>query len=875
MSLSAGTRLGPYEILAAVGAGGMGEVWKARDTRLDREVAIKVLPEEFFEDIEWRGRFEREAKLLAAVNHPNIAAIHSFEEVSGRYLLVQELLEGESLRGALSRGPLPVKKALDVASQVAEGLSAAHSKGIVHRDIKPENIFLTKDGHAKLLDFGLARHDVTRHDPSDTRSPTLAAVSERGVVLGTVAYMSPEQVRGDAVDRRTDIWAFGCVLYECLSGWRSFRGDTAAEKVAAILKSDPDWALLPAETPLPVRWVLRSCLQKESHLRLQDIADARIQLLQDVDESAQPAPRARPFPSRLVLSVGAAALVVGFLLALAVMKGGRVPVTRMSQNPVRSVVKLEPGTWADGARLSPPFGFDQPTRTALAISSDGHFLVYAAVRENPSERDRPQLYLRSLDTLAAKPIAGTEDGICPFLSPDDRWVGFEADGKLRKVPVGGGVPVDLCPVDEKLFGASWSRDRRIVYSPARDSGLMAVSDDGGTPVKLTTPDRARGEFSHRLPYCLPDGRGILFTIKHHAWDNQPSVAVLDLRTANWRILVADGADARYVAPGRLAFLRRGTLMLVPFDPERLAVSGRPVPAAAGIAQSLNTTNSGMDAAAGQFSISASGTLVYMAGGIFPDLENSLEWLDRNGTSTLIPGPKGPYHAPRLSPDGTKVVYSTLGMEGHIWVRDLERGTAMKLTSEGRSELAVWTPDGKRVAFDWLESGVPNLYWQPADGSAPMERLTRSEAIQWPGCWTPDGKTLVFVEHHVRTQYDIELLDVTTRRVTPFLNSRFYETAPAVSPDGRWIAYVSDESGEEEVYIQGFPSGGGRWQVSNEGGAEPLWSRDGKQIFFRQSWPSRENKAFVADVRTAGGFSVSKPHLLFAQPGFTGMASLQT
>jgi serine/threonine-protein kinase len=504
----------------------------------------------------------------------------------------------------------------------------------------------------------------------------------------------------------------------------------------------------------------------------------------------------------------------------------------------------------------------------MAISGDGRFIVYAVVKENPSEQDKPRLYLRRFDQLEAKPVAGTEGGTSPFLSPDDRWIGFWADGKLMKVSIEGGVPTPLCDVPIP-FGFSWGDDNQIVFASARGSGLLRVSADGGKPQTLTTPDRSKGEFSHRLPQYLPGGKGILFTIKHHAWDHEPCVAALEVSTRKWHVLLEDGADARYVAPGHLAFLRRGMLMAVPFDPDRIEVTGQPVPAVANVSQALNTTHSALDTAAGQFCISTSGSLVYASGGIFPDQQNSLVWLDHKGKSEQVASFKAAFWAPRLSPDGQLIAYSSLGMEGHIRVYDLNRGTATQLTSEGMSEWALWTPDGRRVAFDLVNTGVPNIYWQPADRSSPMERLTESEYFQWPGSWTPDGERLAFVEGHpdAETGEDVQLLHVRDRRLTPLLNTRFNENSPEFSPDGHWLAYSSDESGREEVYVQAFPGPGGKWQVSSEGGSAPLWARNGKQLFYRSSVQSYQDRVWVADVQTDGGFRTTKPRLLCEAPGF--------
>jgi hypothetical protein len=867
-----GTTLSHYRITEKLGAGGMGEVYRAEDTNLGRQVAIKVLPDLFSGDPERMARFEREAKLLASLNHPNIAAIYGLEQAEGKRFLVLELVEGKTLAQRIARGPLPVDETLDVCRQIAEGLEAAHEKSVIHRDLKPANVKITPEGKVKVLDFGLAKAFQGEMAAADASySPTLTDQMTRpGIILGTAAYMAPEQAKGKTVDKRADIWAFGCVLYQCLACKRAFQGDTITEIVASILKSEPDWTSLPIETPPFVRAVLRQCLQKDPGLRLRDIGDARIEMHEETVLPAVTVPAPRRIRPGLLIATGMTALVIGVLIGPAVMKYFRLGTSQVSQPVVRSHVKLKPGYWLDGLRLVPPQGFYQPTRTAMAISSDGCFMVYSSVKENPDAQDKPQLYLRRFEQLEAKPIAGTEGGISPFLSPDDRWIGFWADGKLKKVPAEGGVPASLCDVSQP-FGFSWGPDNQIVFAWRRDSGLSRVSADGGKPEMLTMPDPSKGEYGHRLPHCLPAGKGILFTIKRHAWDHEPRVAVLELGTRKWRVLLEDAADARYVTTGHLAFLQRGTLMVVPFDPDKLELTGPPIPALANVAQALNTTNSTRDTAAGQFSISASGSMAYASGGVLPDQENSLVWVNYGGNAETISLSKAPFFTPRLSPDGQRIAYSNFGMEGgHIWVDDLKRGTATKLTSEGATQEKAWTPDGRRVVFDWLNTGVPNLYWQLVDGSSPMERLTQSECMQWPGSWSPDGETLAFVQAGPDGGTDILFLQMRDRRVTPFLNSRFQETYPEFSPDGRWIGYVSDESGRQEVYVQPFPGPGGKLQISNEGGREPLWSRNGKQLFYR--WG---DQVWVVDVQIGSGFSASKPRLLFEQPGYASHSPIRT
>ncbi len=843
-----------YRVKEKIGGGGMGIVYRAGDTRLNREVAIKALPAIFSADPERLARFEREARLLATLSHPNIAAIYGLEECEGKRYIVMELAAGQTLAERIAKGPLPIEEALETCRQIAEGLEAAHEKGIVHRDLKPANVKITPEGKVKILDFGLAKafeQDTPAVDAS--KSPTLTdRITRPGLILGTAAYMAPEQAQGKTVDKRADIWAFGCVLYECLTGKRPFQGDTVTETLASILKGEPNWQALPSDSPLKARDLLRRCLQKDPRERLHDIADARIEIR---ELSARPEVQARVSrqSSFTWLSAGVAVgLFAGIMIAIGLI---RYFQPGPSAAIVTSTIKVEPGHWLDGMRRD--FEMQRPARTAMAISSDGRFVVYSAIEENPGPQAKPRLFLRYLDQSETKPISGTEGGINPFLSPDNRWVGFWAEKKLKKVPIEGGVAAELCDA-RPMYGADWDSANSIVF--ATEGGLFLVSTDGGKPEPLTKPDRKRGESGHRLPHMLPNGKAVLFSVMKGGFDPHPSLSLLRLDTREWHPLLPDAADARYVPTGHIVFLKQGVLTAVRFDQARLEIVGQPFPLVGNVMQAFSTVtpnNSG----AGQFALSDSGSLIYAAGGIMPDLQNTLVWVDQKGNEQPVTDKKFPYFAPRLSPDGRKIAYATGGREWQIWVYDINKGTNYQLTNEGWACYPVWTPDGKSLLFVWERSLMMRLFGQSCDGSSPAEKITTSEYAQFAGSYPPDGTTITVVEYHAKTGDDIAVLDTRTGRETPFLNSPSGEQHPEFSPDRRWIAYASNESGRFEVYVQDFPDRHFKIAVSSEGGLEPLWARNGKQIFYR--WA---DQVWTAGVQSEGGFAVGKPRMLFENPG---------
>ncbi len=610
----------------------MGEVYRARDTNLNRDVALKVLPELFALDPDRLARFKREAQVLATLNHPNIAAIYGLEESNGAHALVLELVDGPTLADRIAQGPISLEDALTIGRQIAEALEAAHEKGIIHRDVKPANIKIADDGAVKVLDFGLAKvwDGAPQADPSGSPRLTSTDFAER-TIMGTPAYMSPEQARCKPLDRRTDIWSFGCVLYEMLTGRAPFAGETISDTLAAILDSEPDWNALPQTAPLPVRRLLRRCLEKDRKRRLAHIADARLEI-----DDALSAPHADAAVSASTSRtrervMWASALMLVGLIGAAAMTWATRSATDPSET-TRTLLSMAPTDQSSGANpLEQRPGSARPTRTAIALSPDGKTLVFGAIWGGDQ-----QLYARRMDRLDVTPIPGTSGGSSPFFSPDGRWVGFGAAGELRKVPLAGGPAVMLCKA-AALFGASWGSDGTIVFATARNGGLLRVSAAGGTPEVLTTPQP--GEYSHRLPHILPGGHAVIFTISKGAnlWDNT-QIVVRSLSTGDQTVLIEGGADGRYVPTGHIVYARLGTLMAVPFDPVRLVLTGGATGLIDGVMQAADFNLSDMEnTLAAQFTVSDTGALIYVNGGVLPAIQRSLAWVDRKGTSQTVIG----------------------------------------------------------------------------------------------------------------------------------------------------------------------------------------------------------------------------------------------
>jgi Tol biopolymer transport system component len=816
MPLSAGTRLGPYEIVALIGAGGMGEVYRARDTRLNRDVAIKVL-RDLGNNPNRVARFTREAQTLASLNHPNIAHIHGLEESGDVRALVMELVEGEDLAQRLWRGAIPLDDAISIAKQIAEALEAAHDQGIIHRDLKPANIKLRPDGTVKVLDFGLAKltHPDASGDHVDVAAETVTTpplMTSVGVILGTAAYMSPEQAKGHEADKRCDIWAFGCVLYEMLTGSRAFDGEDRTDVLGAVVRLEPNWEALPSDVPQPVRTLLHSCLVKDRRHRVAAISTARF-VLEKAESLAPPAGAAsaarlprRSLWRRLVGPV-AAALVASAGVGAGVWLAVRPPASRVTRTNIS----------ASGPAALAISGGDRD----LAITPDGSRIAYVG---NQSK----QLFVRALDSL--EPVAvfsGAPRGL--FVSPDGQWIGFVDNvTTLKKVAVTGGPAVTLATLDGSgPRGATWGPDDTVIVATnSGATGLQRVDLASGRTTVLTRPDRSKGEADHLWPELLPGGRAVLFTIAAVTGGlDAAQVAVLDLQSGTRTILVPGASHAHYVPSGHLIYAAAGTLWAVAFDLTGLETRGTPVLA---VREVVATPTGGVDAV-----VAGDGTLAYVSGR-GPGVNRTLVWVDRQGRETPIPAPPRAYAQPRLSPDGTRVAVGAQDQEIDIWVWDLGRVTLTRVTFDPDFVFyPVWTRDGLRVIFSSQRNGARNLYWQAADGTGTVERLTDSPNQQNAVSVSPDGRRLIFTETAPKTGEDVMQMELDeSHRVAPLVQSPAIERNGVVSPDGRWLAYESNESGRFEISVRPFPDvNRGHWQVSTGGGTRPLWAPSGKELVY--------------------------------------------
>jgi serine/threonine-protein kinase len=856
MSLTAGTRLGPYEVVAPLGAGGMGEVYRARDTRLGRDVAIKILPALVAADPERKARFEREARTLASLNHPNIAGIHGVEDGQGLPALVLELVEGPTLADRIAQGPMPVDDALAAARQIADALEAAHVVGIIHRDLKPANIKLRPDGAVKVLDFGLAKAIVAARDGSaDTsgrlgadlsHSPTITGpigMTGVGVLLGTAAYMPPEQARGKPVDRRADIWAFGCVLYEMLAGKRCFDGEDTSLTLAEVIKSEPDWSALPATTPAAVRSTLKYCLQKDPRRRFHDIADVRLALegaFAPAAASATPLPTTRGWALPTVAA--AAGLIAGATAAIAVM-WRPPPAPGAAPAVTRFTVTMPSGT-----------NFRQNVAVPIALAADGRRLLL-----NVSTAGGDRVLVRSMDQMQPQPVQGLEGTVgSVFLSPDGEWIGFnDSRGFLKRMRLSGGpaatvTEIGTGPGGGGFGGATWGTGQTIVFATAANRALMTVPEGGGSAKPLTTPDESE---AHNQPHFLPDGRSLLLTVRKPGGFSEIAYLAAGAATP---VALLQGTDPRYLSTGHLLFVREAAVWAVGFDP----ASGRTVGDPSPVLEGVNITGGGI----GRFTVSANGTLAFLAGNGTGGLRTIVRG-DRDGTEEALAGlAPGNFGTIRISPDGTRLAYD-VGRPSDVWVYEFARGTTTRITTTDAVDSSpVWTVDGSRLVYSSSRDGRSELYVRNADGTGAAERVMSGDSPAPrldADAWTPGGEQLL-VTLGRGGNADIGTIGFNAdRQFREVLTSpSSVEASPAISPDGRWLAYHSNLSGTFEVYVERFPELGQRQRISTSGGSAARWSPSSRELFF-QSADGR--RIFTVPVTLGAKLGVGTAKMLFEGP----------
>jgi Tol biopolymer transport system component len=837
MALSAGTRIGPYEISSPIGAGGMGEVYRARDTRLDRQVAVKILPARFSDDPDRLARFEREARALASLNHPHIAQIYGVEEADGIRAFAMELVEGETLADRLGRGPIAVKEALEIARQIAGALDAAHERGIIHRDLKPANIKVRPDGTVKVLDFGLAKAFGSMSDSDPAQSPTVTEFSSHvGVILGTAAYMSPEQARGLAVDKRTDIWAFGAVLYELLTGGRAFPGPTVSDTIAAIISREPDWAALPGSAPPSVRRLLLRCLAKDPQRRVRDIGDVSLEIDETLASgvaSGAPIDRTpRPPAARWALAAAGVIAAIGIVVLVWALQGGRRNIVR----PVtRATVTLSGDQKLDTTNMAEP----------LALSPDGRRLVYVA-----NSTGQTQLYLRNLDAFAARPIGGTDGARYPFFSPDGEWVAFFSQGKLKRVSLQGGAPVTICEVPIVGRGGAWARDGTIVFDPG-ESGLMRVSATGGPPESLKSRDAVMDRTNLSWPHFLPDSRVVLATA---GIGSNSRIVALSLDSGEWRD-IGQGFQPHYVPPGYLIFhaagVREGEIHVVPFDATTLTAGLGSVSVLGGVFRSENGGGA-------YFAVSRTGSLIFAPGGH----ARTLVRVERSGRRTPLTDDRRGFRFPAISPDGRGIAVTVDPRPSQIWVYDLVRKSGIPLATTDHNLWGRWTPDGRQVVY----TSGGEMYVRAADASTGARRLLARTGAQYAGAWLQDARSLIFADDAgPPNRSDIWLLPAGSEP-RALIATAAHEVSPALSPDRQWLAYTSDETGRQEVHVRPFPGlDRGKWVVSTGGGVAPVWSPTSRELFYMSG-----NALMAVRVNTqAGDFSAAPPERLFDGPFETG------
>jgi serine/threonine-protein kinase len=858
MGLTAGSRLGSYEILTPLGAGGMGEVWRARDTKLGREVALKVLPESLSTDPDRLARFEREAQLLAALNHPHIAAIYGVEDSTSTKALVLELVEGATLDERLAGGALPLEAAMAIGRQIAEALEAAHERGVIHRDLKPQNVKITPEGEVKVLDFGLAKALDPSASAAPTTSPTLmnsptltAAGTQIGVILGTAAYMSPEQAKGIAVDKRADIWAFGVLLYEMLCGRRLFAGDSVPETLAGVLKNPIDLEALPADTPPDVRRLLARCLERNPKDRLRDIGEARVALDPRLSTAMV---ESAPVPA------GRSSLALRFLPWALVMLAGIAVVWMARRSPGAG--------GAGGVARSPVLALHLPAGLSIPLDDRGIYGQTGVLAIAPDGSriafiegltGKGPIYLREIDGDELRPLEGTAGASSPFFSPDGRWVGYFSPGKMRKVSVAGGRPVDLA--DASLDrGAVWCPDGWIVFAPNATAGLSRLPAGGGQATALTQLDVEHGERTHRWPAVLPGGREVAFTVGRAGQPGNyedAAIDAVDLATGKRRALFRGASMVRFTSSGIALLGREGQVLALP-------VSGASGGSADEATQVLRNVAGVPASGVVHFDVAGDGTLVY-AERDPRAAELELAWFGRNGEARPLALPKQEYRMVRFSPDGRRVAMAVGpggGRGGDIWVHDLGSGALSKVTFDGKSWGPVWTRDGKSVTFAvQLPSGGEQFRQRLADGSQAAVTIAdfKDGHARAPIAWMPDGSLLFWEDGGAGSAGNIVYLPPGGGEPRPFASTPAIEIQPAVSPDGRYVAYDLDETGLREIYVQPFPPTGAKWQIA-EGASVPLWSADGRELFFVQG-----RDLVAVQVSTAGAFSAGSPHTLFEIP----------
>jgi serine/threonine-protein kinase len=847
MPLAPGDRIGPYEIVGALGAGGMGQVYRARDTRLGRVVAVKALHESFAAHPERVARFQREAQLLASLNHPNIAAIYGVEESEGATFLLLEFVDGHALSEVLKTGPLPVREALPLARQVADALAAAHERGIIHRDFKPANVMITAEGQAKVLDFGLGKSlegDASQTGATSGNSPTLTtAGTQAGMIMGTAGYMSPEQAKGRATDRRTDVWAFGCVLYEMLTGKKVFEGEDVSETLAAILRAEPDWKHLPADLPASLRMLIERCLVKDRNGRLADMSVVRFLLSDGASSLSGPAPVIVDTPASvrprrpIALLAGVAALAV--VLTFGATRWLDTPRASAPGRATHVSVSLPDGVEVGATNLLP-----------LALSRDGARLAFVGKRDGKN-----QIFVRALGEPEARPLDGTEGGDGPFFSPDGQWVAFFAGSKLRKIAVGGAALQTLADAPFHR-GGDWAQDGYIYYAPANMGGIWRVPEGGGAATEVTRRDLDRGEISHRWPQVIPGTNVLVFGVWTGPGDDEHTVVAQTIGETERHVLVK-AADAPRYSPkaGRLFYTHLGDLYAVPWTPSRKDL-GTAVPLAASVHPNDTIGNEGC----GNYAVSDDGDLAYIGGGL-ARAAMRLVWIDRQGRVIPTGAPERPYENVVLSPDGSRAIVQIRGSSTDLWTYDLARNTLTPVASAtGSSQAPLFTPDGSRLIYRATRKGFRNIYWRAADGSGAEEPLTsKADVSQTPTSVSRDGRYLLYNENNAADPGGVSMWIVELegdRKPRPLVDAPDGESDPQLSPDGRWIAYEAMVSSRREIFVIPFPGPGPRRQISADGGEEPLWSHDGRELFFQ----ARDGLMGVT-VTTGASFSAGAPRLL--------------